>query len=388
MSSKNVSLFFFAVVVINIAVGAYFFVGKQKQPPLDLSVPSMAVDSLSAKALYFSPAARAYLLAHRPELVLHPSASVSGTAAGAAPGKDSQEAEEDLALQFAQAAQEPDLWRQLARQFQFDTVLLTGEPGEYRPLLRHLLASKDWTLSYLDHTSLIFRRYGEKSWIPDDLNAALGNSVGEKGPYAHLSGAQRAAVLSQLSTKLLAINQYGEAKRCLDQAVASDKSLPEAWNAKALYNLHFGQWPEALENANKALELDENFLPALSAKAHILFTLHKFPEALKVSQRLVKESPNNPQVLLLHAKIAHEAEEFGTEAETLVTIIGLAEQQHTSVTGYRLFLAQAYAHNGEAMAALDQFHQVLACPDITEEQRQSVNDCIAAIQKKIEPPAQ
>jgi tetratricopeptide (TPR) repeat protein len=362
--SKKVSYFFFALVLVNLAIGVIFFFGKEK-PRTDLSIPSQAVDALEAKSLYFSPAVRAYLVGHRPELV----------------PAELKKPDSEQTLQFAQAAQDPTLWRKLARDLQFDTVLLTGEPGEYRPLLRHLLASKDWTLSYLDHTSLVFKRQGEKSWIPEDLNGVLAK-------FSKASSRDRATVLAQLASKLLEITQYAQAKKCLDQALELDKKQPEIWTAKALYQLHFGQWPQALETANKALELDPDFLPALSAKAQLLFNLHRFQEALPTSQRLVKASPANPQVLLLHAKIAHETEDYSLEAETLKSIIELADQQHTSTTGYRLFLAQAYAHNGNAIPALEQFQRVLQAPDITEDQRNSVQECIATIQEKIQSAAQ
>lgn len=359
--SKKVSYFFFGLVLFNLALGVAFFFKKQ-QPRLDLSVPSLAIDPLSAKSLYYTPAARDYLLAHRPELV---------------PAENRSPDSEQTRL-FAQATQDPVVWRKLAREHQFDTVLLTGEPGDYRPVLRHLLASKDWVLTYVDHTSVVFKHFGEKSWLPEDLQSVLGK-------YSGVSASQRAAVLAQLSTKLLEITQFGEAKRCFEQAIELDQKQPEVWNAKALYELHFGQWPQALETANKALTLDENYQPALSAKAHLLFMLHRYREALSISQRLAKDAPSNAQVLLLHAKIAHEAEEYGTEAATLQTIIELAEKQGISTTGYRLFLAQAHAHNGEAVPALEQFRRVLLAPDITKEQRDNVNECIEAIQSKIQP---
>ena len=347
--------------MFNITLGLVYFFGKQK-PPLDLTTPSLAINQLAAKALYFTPSARAYLIAHRPELV----------------PAENQKADSEQSRLFAQATQDPAVWRRLARQLQFDTLLLTGDPGEYRPLLRHLLSSQDWVLAYVDYTSLIFKRSGEKSWIPEDLKPVLGS-------FSEASASQRAAVLAQISSKLLAVTQYAEAKRCLDQALDLDKKLPEVWTAKALYQLHFGQWPQALESANQALAIDENYLPALSAKAHLLFTLHKFQDAQEVSKRLVADSPKNPQVLLLHAKIAHEAEDYTTEAETLLTIIELGEKEGISTTGYQLFLAQAYAHNGQAVQALEQFRRVLQAPDITQEQQSNVQECIASIQSKIEP---
>ena len=70
-----------------------------------------------------------------------------------------------------QAVQNPKLFRQLDRQHRFDTLLLVGDPSQYRPLLEHLLEAKDWTLQYLDHTSLIYRRSAETPWKPDDFVA-------------------------------------------------------------------------------------------------------------------------------------------------------------------------------------------------------------------------
>lgn len=361
--SKKVSLFFFGLVLFNLAIGLIFFFGKQNSK-VDLASPDLAITQLAAKSLYFTPSARNYLLAHRPDLL----------------SAENKKDDSEQTRQFAQATQEVTLWRKLSRELQFDTVLLTGEPGEYRPLLQHLLGSSDWVLDYVDHTSLVFKHFGQRCWIPDDLKKVLEH-------FCDLSSRQRAVFLSQLSGKLLAVTQYAEAKRCLDQALELDKKSPELWTAKAHYELHFGQWPRALASAEKALESDENYLPALSAKTHLLFTLHRFHDALACSKRLLTSSPKNPQVLLLHAQIAHEAKEYSTEIEALLTIIELGENQGISTTGYRLLLAQSYAHNGEAVPALEQFHKTLQAADITQEQRQIADECIDSIQRNITPKA-
>ena len=109
--------------------------------PLVLT-PAMALTDLKAHTLFYNAVARPWLLEKRPDLV---------------PAEERAQPTPRV-REMAQAVQNPKLFRQLDRQGRFDALLLTGDPSQYRPLLDHLLDAQDWKLTYLDHTSLIFRR--------------------------------------------------------------------------------------------------------------------------------------------------------------------------------------------------------------------------------------
>ena len=128
----------------------------KKKPPLhpNIATPAIAVETLDAQNPFFTEAARATISAKKPQWLATSSSE-----------------EEHRA--FLHAAQSPALWRQLDRKLHFDAVLLCGDPGEYRSLLNHLIGTKDWTLTYLDQTSLVFRRTPAKKWNIDDFHALL-----------------------------------------------------------------------------------------------------------------------------------------------------------------------------------------------------------------------
>ena len=68
-----------------------------------------------------------------------------------------------------QAVENPKLFRQLDRQYRFDALLLIGDPSQYRQLLEHLLEANDWTLTYLDHAALIYKRGGSGREWPNQI---------------------------------------------------------------------------------------------------------------------------------------------------------------------------------------------------------------------------
>jgi len=79
----------------------------------------------------------------------------------------------------------------------FDALLLVGDPSEYKPLLDHLVETKDWTLRYVDHTSMVFRRDSGKAWEIADFAPVRARFA--KGRERDL-----AEVLAQTAIRLLA----------------------------------------------------------------------------------------------------------------------------------------------------------------------------------------
>lgn len=332
-----------------------------REPPPDpeLATPKLAVASLRASRLYFNPVARAHLMTARPELL----------------APDDRDARSERSRLFAQASQNPRLWRQMDRREHFDTVLLSGDPALCRPLLEHLGGSTDWTLTYLDHTSVIFGRAPAQAWKPADLEAV-------RQKFAALPPKQHADFLVQLAVKLLALNQRDPAKAQLDEALRLDEKSAAGWTALAVFHAQLKQHPQALAAAEKALTIDKKFRAALEAKAQLLLAMRRANEACEVAQALVDLAPGDTSPLFILARSAHEAHAYTKEIATLAKLIGLLQNAGQPVSACRIYLGQAYAENGDAAHALDQFQQAAAAEDLDSEQRAFVHETIQRIKQR------
>ncbi len=344
---------FAGVVLLNLVFGICALV-RAHHAPADprLAGEQLAIARLDdVHYLFFPPGSHADLQAARPDLV---------------------SAADERA--FAQAVQTPNVFRSLDHQRQFDAVLLSGDPTTYRPLLKHLADTKDFVLTWLDNSDLIFRRIGATPWTESKLTATA----------AQFQGENRSRFLAGAATRLIAIGQLPIARRALDDAQADGKELPEYWTALALYDGEIAHWPDALDALARALALDPEFTPALTTKAQILFGARRFDEALAISDKVVEQHPDDPSMLFFHATLAHQAHSYDREIAALKHLIDMAEAQGQSTTGYRIYLGQAYAESGEAMLSLIQFQTAVESPDVSPEQRDFAEDCIGKIRQKTE----
>jgi tetratricopeptide (TPR) repeat protein len=277
---------------------------------------------------------------------------------------------------FPQAVQNPKIFRQLDRQYRFDALLLVGDPSEYRPLLEHLVETKDWTLRYVDHTSMVFRRDNGKAW-------ELADFAPIREQFAKSSPKEKAIVWAQTALKLLGVKQDEPAKALLDEAAGFDASEPHVANSLATYYLGKGQWQAASDQIEKALSVDDQFLPALATKTQLLYGMRKFDQAYELSKQLIEKLPDDPNLLFYHAKIAHEAHAYQGEVATLGKVIEQADALGLPVGGYRLYLGQAYAEMGDAEKAVDAFMLSLDDPELPTDQREYARESISKLKKKM-----
>jgi tetratricopeptide (TPR) repeat protein len=324
-----------------------------------LTTPRLALEALNAKALYFNGPARTWLLAQRPELLV----------------AEDRDARSERSRSFAQAVLSASLFRQLDRRYRFDTLLFVGDPSQYRTLLDHLIERKDFTLRYVDHTSVVFKRGEAKVWSLDQL-AAVRSRLGSVTPH------EQADFLALTAAKLVAAHCDPEAKTLLDEALSLDAKSAETWSALAGYWMNRGEFAEALAAADKALSLDGQHLGALAARTQVFYATKRFDQAYVLSKRLVALLPDDPNVLFKHAQIAHEAHAYKTEIAALEKLIGLAEADRRSTTGYRLYLAQAYTAAGKGQPAIDNFIRVLADPELPEDQRKFASESLERIKSR------
>lgn len=323
-----------------------------------LTTPQLALEGLQAKVLYYNAAGWRALMEKRPELL----------------PKEEHDAKNDNVRAMLQAVQSAKLFRQLDRQRHFDTLLLVGDPSEYRPLLEHLLEAQDWKLAYLDHTSLVFKRGGQE-WTTAQLAAV-------KARMASLSGGDQAIFLAEVAGKLVAVRQMPAAKETLEAARKASESEPRVWDAWAQYQMALGDWTAALASADRGLKLDPEDPAALGAKAQSLYAKKRFEEAFAVSSRLLAKLPEDPAILFFHAKIAHESRHYSEEIRTLRKLIDLAEANGRADPGYRVYLGQAYAAAGEADPALEELNRALADRDLAPEQRSFAQHTVEVIRQK------
>lgn len=328
-----------------------------KENPL-VTTPRLALETLTARTLYYNGPARPWLLALRPELLT----------------PEDRDDRSDRTRAFAQAVANPKLFRQLDRRDRFDTLLLVGDPSQYRTLLDHLLETGDFVLVYADHTSLVFRRDGA-AWSL----AALAHL---RGKIATASQREKATVLALAGTKLVAVKRTEEGLALLEEAKTLDPKVAEAWSGLALDQLNRGHWVEALAAADRALAIESGHLGALSIKTQCFFATKRFNEAYALSKKLIERLPDDPNILFKHAQIAHEAHAYKTEIKALEKLIARAEAEDRETTGYRIYLAQAYMAASNGAKAIENFERVLKDPALPQDQRDFARDSIQRIKSR------
>ncbi len=137
-----------------------------------------------------------------------------------------------------------------------------------------------------------------------------------------------------------------------------------------------------MSDADQALSLDESYLAAMVVRAQLLSLSRRYDAAYDVTSRIIERSPRDPFMLFLHARIAHQAHAFQSEIGALKTLVELAQKDGAPVTGYRIYLAQAYAASGDAQPSLEQFNIALADDSISADQRAYIVDSIARIRSR------
>jgi hypothetical protein len=348
-----------ALAAILLSAGCSRSWWRRHDNPL-LTTPVLAVEALSAHSLYYNADGRAALLGRRPELLT---------------AEDKDGASERV-RSFVQAVQNPKLFRQLDRQYRFDTLFLVGDPSTYWPLLQHLIETNDWTVSYLDHTSLVLRRGGSDSWTEAQLEPI-------RARFAAASADDRGMFLSAVAVKAVALRKFALGKKLAEEAEQIAPKLPDPWSAMARYHLERGEWNPAIADADRALDIQDDYPAALASKTQALYASKHFEDAYHLSEKLVELRPNDPEILFYHAKICHDARAFGEEIKALQQLIALAETAQRPTSGYRMYLGQAYARGGKGPEALEQFEKALADPDISGEQRAQIREDVTQIRSRI-----
>lgn len=277
-----------------------------------------------------------------------------------------------VSKEFARAARDPKRWRQLDRIYRFQAVLLGGNPVLYRPLVAHFQETSDWVLVYVDHASLVYRREPARRWQAGDLRVW-------REAFAGRPARVRAAALAQLSVRLLAVGERQLAGETAAEAVALDPRLAEGWAQVAVVAGAGNKWEEALAAAGRALAVKGGLAAALFVKVEALSRLGRNQEAYAEVKNLTPPGTRDAQALFLHGRVAHAVKAYGEEVRVLRELVRISEQDDAPAGGYRIFLAQALAKNGEGRAAAAEFERALAGDDLSAEQREFAREALGRV---------
>jgi tetratricopeptide (TPR) repeat protein len=337
-------------------------------PPPVITTPQLACAEVQGRSIYFNSIALPGLEKFRPDLL---------TPEDRDPASSRRRA-------FVQAPQNPKLFRQLDRQFRFDTLVLVGDPSNYQRLLDHLLdpapEKRDFRLVYLDHWACIFKRDAARAWEPADVGPV-------RQRLGKIRARDQATFLAMAAGKMLAIRMPDAAKRWLDEAQALDSRSLDVLGGLAGYKISIGRWIEAEALADKALKKNPEFVPALAAKITAMRATKHHKDAFIFSKRLNELLPEEPMRLWQHAQLAHEARENVAEIAALTRLVALAREDGRPAAEYEFRLGEAHAfeaiNNAEhAREALEYLRRAVADPLLSAEQRKFAEERITIIRER------
>ena len=132
----------------------------------------------------------------------------------------------------------------------WNTVLLSGPVGEYRPLLDHLMASPDWHLAFVTNYGFLFR-YGS-GLPPRSLDAAF-----RRGPDQ-----ETAVYLAQIAGYYDAIRRTADARACIERALELAPDNTSVLSHAATFAAAQKRWQDAIGYSRRALENDHGLIHA------------------------------------------------------------------------------------------------------------------------------
>lgn len=352
---RSARYFLAALVAILLMAGggyALWSVTRDRVPPSpELTTPMLALNHLTLPhnaPIFFTLDAVPYLKEHWLEW-----SETFGT---------TPRLPEEIAVQFDASLKSPQDWRALDRKWHFGTVLLTGDPANFRPLLDHLRQSPDWTLTKIDTTSLLFERSPARAWTIADVEPLL-------AVFETHSAREQNTARNQIALRLMYLGEMKESKVMLDQVIQRDPKSKEAWIERSFLHGMLGQWQESLDDATRAFALDSHYRPAQFAQAEAYYALGRFELALDVARALYESGPGDTKTLLLHAKVTHAAHAYVEEIEVLQRIISIQDAKSQPVGVWQIYMGQAYAGSGDGGAACEQFKAALKDPSLTQTER-------------------
>ena len=273
----------------------------------------------------------------------------------------------------ARLSANPSQWREEFRRAKWNTVLLSGPTGEYRPLLNHLMASPDWHLVKVTNHGFLF---AHGPGLPD-------RSL--QDGFCHGADKETAIYLAQISGYYDAIRRTADARECIERALKlAPRNLVVLSHAATFAATH-KRWQDAISYSRKALEKDRGSTHAKLVQALALLETGDATGAEELVDDVLGQTPNDPYALFLSARICGSLKDHAKEAESLERLVSVAEQTGIPSANYQIYLGQAYARQSLADAALKSYRRALDSHQLENEQAEEVRDTIRVIESKATP---
>jgi tetratricopeptide (TPR) repeat protein len=260
----------------------------------------------------------------------------------------------------------PEKWRAEDRSKPFSSVLISGRVFEAKPLIQHLLDAPDWYLARVDNQGLFFLR-GQR---PDLAGSPVPNFPTPR---------ERAVYLAQYALNLEMAGFRTLATASMDEALSlAGKDYEILFRASSL-SASQSHWERARKQAAAAAKArpgayEANYLLALS-----LLETRAFDKAFECSSKLRNQNPDDPSVLLLHARASRAAHDYSEETKTLDRLLKLAKDSNTPTARIHIFLAQSWAQRGFPEQAISHYKSALT-EGLSNEDSRDVRAALATIE--------
>jgi tetratricopeptide (TPR) repeat protein len=273
----------------------------------------------------------------------------------------------------ARLSTNPSQWREGFRREGWDSVLLSGPVGEYRPLLDHLVVSPDWHLASVTNYGYLFR-YGS-GLPPRTLDPAF-----------RLGSDQETAIyLAQIAGYYDAIRRTADARTCLERALELAPENTIVLSHAATFAIAQKRWQDAIDYSSKALAIDHDLGHAKLVQALALLEIGEAQKAENLVDEVLLVSPDDAYTLFLSARIRRSLNDYGGEAEALERLIVVAKKSGRSPANYQIYLGQAYARQGLSEPALGNYRAALVSGQLDRQQTEEVRKAIEAVESKRAP---
>ena len=203
--------------------------------------------------------------------------------------------------EYITAMQRPRYWPLLAEKYGIQFVILQYTMADTLPLVRALHESDQWSLVYLDSTSLVFvRKDGSNAAVAQALAPRIAARLGElnrkpaslprieqtarAGPTLPLDRVHRGALLASLRLYNAAIREFS----C---ALKDNPGVFQALYDLALVLSERGQFEAALPYARAAATIRDHSGCALDALAFIQWKLGRISDAEKLLNKSLRVDP-------------------------------------------------------------------------------------------------
>lgn len=252
------------------------------------------------------------------------------------------------------AGLDPAFWRSQDRAMRFDVVAILGEPGDARPLLRHLIESPDWQLAWVGASGCVLARHAERA-----------------RPVLPAKGMPSARAVHWM----LEAGLIEEARRALKSLQGSDDSRHLAF-LKTWLAAESREWTAVLESTKDVDAWGPFAKAAAMLRARAFLERGEGKAAWRTTKPLAEHRDADAASLFLHARACRAAHAWEDEVITLKRIISLVEPTGAPTSVYQVYLGQALASAGKSAAALQAFQAACADPALPKAEREFAETAI------------